>query len=314
MIRLHIDGQLTLEKQYSANNAVFDEDVEIPPQARILIAVAIDEQGLFSTSNPIELPPSKGGGGKLVGLIVGVDHYNPKGLDLSYASSDATRILQAISKNSSDYYGKIDLKPLLNEDAKVEVIARELRTLVATAGQNDTILFFFSGHGLRGADGQFYLASNGISFSDPVGTGLPWALVSSILSASKARVLVMLDACHSGAASAGGIETNDQLAPEILKIGVPLVVLAAAKGRQYAYEDNPKRPPQWNGGAFAAAIVDTLGPGKKLADKNQDGVLEVSEFYFALKQKVTAETEGGNLGVQTPWIERRNTFGDFPLF
>lgn len=65
----------------------------------------------------------------------------------------------------------------------------------------DVGLFFFSGHGdLR--DGTFYLISVDADVNDLESTAVAAAQLKSILATTKGKLVVLLDACHSGAQAA----------------------------------------------------------------------------------------------------------------
>jgi uncharacterized caspase-like protein len=133
---------------------------------------------------------------------------------------------------------------------------------------------------------------------------IPTKRIASVLARSQARVLVVLDACHSG--STGSEATNDRAAGELLRGGrAPVLILAASKGRQFSYEN-----PKWGGGIFTHALSQTLTGAWKASDLNRNDALEISEIYQSVKSMVVRETKGE----QTPWIVRRDLIGDFALF
>jgi uncharacterized caspase-like protein len=166
-------------------------------------------------------------------------------------------------------------------------------------------VFSFAGHGVKGNDERYYLAPFGYRSDDPRGSGLSWTQVSSILGRAKARVVVILAACHSGLSSAGGLGNDDAVASPLTGTRAPMRVLAASKGWQFSYED-----PKWGGGAFTHALVEVLNNNWQSADLNGNGVIEVSELYRALRSIVTSKMQGQ----QTPWLARHDLIGDFALF
>jgi len=93
--------------------------------------------------------------------------------------------------------------------ATPEVIAAALEEMVAAADPHDILVFSFAGHGVKGDDDRYYLAPFGYRIDDPRGSGLSWTQLSSILGRAKARVVVILDACHSGLSGAEGLGTNE---------------------------------------------------------------------------------------------------------
>jgi Caspase domain len=229
MVRLFIDGQLMSELHLSQQSATLEIFLDWPPQARILSAIAIDDNGLSSSVASKVLPLKAGLGGRLVGLAVGVDEFQDSTLNLHYAASDVKRVEAALTENKSGFYGEVLIEPLLNDNAQSEKIISKLEEKVASAAMTDTLLFFFSGHGVRDKNGALYLAAGGTSLNDLSGTGLAWGRVASVLKKSKSRVIVILDACHAGlGAMTTQLATNDQIASEFSSVDISIVILAAA--------------------------------------------------------------------------------------
>jgi uncharacterized caspase-like protein len=185
-------------------------------------------------------------------------------------------------------------------------IAAALEETVATAEPQDTIVFSFAGHGVKADDGHYYLTPSGYSSDDPKGTGLSWTQIAGILGRARSRVVVILDACHSGLSGAEGLGTNDDAVASLLSgARAPMLVLAASKGRQFSYENK-----KWEGGAFTHALVEALQRNWQGGDLDGNGVIEVSELYRALRSIVARETQGN----QTPWLARQDLIGDFAIF
>jgi uncharacterized caspase-like protein len=269
-------------------------------------ALATDKGGLVSAPQTLPLAPGAGSPGRLYGVLVGVDTYPEAQLKLSYAKSDAQRLATAFKASIGRYYGTDALQLLLDDAATPGAIASALEHVVAAASAKDTIVFSFAGHGVKGDDDHYYLTPSGYRSDDSKGTGLSWTRVAAILGRAKARVVVILDACHSGLSGAEGLGTNDDAVSSLLSgAHAPMLVLAASKGRQYSYED-----PKWGGGAFTHALVEVLQRNWRSADLNGNGVIEVSELYRALRSIVVQETQAN----QTPWLARQDLIGDFAIF
>ena len=244
-------------------------------------------------------------------VLVGINSYGQPKLKLNFAASDARRLADALQSERGKYFAEVEVTPLLNNKASSNAILTALQNALIRAKPGDLVLFSFAGHGIQGANGRFYLAPSGFDANDPDNTGLAWARVGQRShSRSKTRVLVALDACHSGSADIESIGSNDQAVSELLSgHHEPIVVFAASKGRQFSQEDPPGKPPRWGGGVFTNAIVRSLTNDRTLTDSNANGALEVSELYRAVKSFVVKETSGE----QTPWLVRHDLIGDFAL-
>jgi uncharacterized caspase-like protein len=116
---------------------------------------------------------------------------------------------------------------------------------VASSEQQDGIV---SCHELLG---NFFLATVETRIANLEQTAVAWDELAEVLKGSNARVIVFLDACHSGAA--GQEATNDAAVARLLSKGSIITVLAASKGRQFSHERS-----ELKGGVFTATIVRLL--------------------------------------------------------
>jgi len=312
-VRLFADGRPLTEISADGNNMSASASVAIPDRIHWLTGVAVDHRGLESTPFQVKIDRNGAPTGRLVGMVVGVDNYIEPHLKLNYASLDARRMKKSLEENSRLEYSDVRITELLNNDASGETIVSELTRIAHDASKDDTLLFFFSGHGFKDDAGHYRLTPKEFLSTELSRTGLEWSRIGSVLRASKGRVVVILDACHSGQSGADEA-ANDQVSDALAEVKAPMIILSAAKGRQFAYEDIPNQSTKFGGGAFTFALTNLLGPGRAAADKNNNGSLEVSEIYSALKDTIVKETASHWRGVQTPWLEQRNVVGDFVLF
>jgi hypothetical protein len=84
------------------------------------------------------------------------------------------------------------------------------------------------------------------------------------------------------------------------------MVFSASKGRQFSLES-----PDIGGGfgIFTYALVQGLGQKSKMADTNGNGFVEFMELVDSVSTYVDKETKGE----QTPWLSRKELFGDLPI-
>jgi uncharacterized caspase-like protein len=244
--------------------------------------------------------------------VVGVDQYEEANLRLRYAKSDALRLAQALKAPRGNYYAAVEVTTLVDATATAAAITSSVTEALSRSSPGDTVLFYFAGHGVRGDGERYYLTPYGFHSNRIAETGLAWSQLAIALSQSKVRVIVLLDACHSGFAGSQGSSTSNDAAVAALLRGTsaPIVVFAAAKGRQYSFEDGVGRPPRWGGGVFTHALVRALSKEWQANDTNKNGALEISELYRAVKSIVVGQTGGE----QTPWLVRQDMVGDFAIF
>ena len=140
----------------------------------------------------------------------------------------------------------------------------------------------FSGHGVT-IDDRFYLLPFGVDARTPAG------IRASSISANEfhdeieqlanhGRVLVLLDACHSGAATADGskLSSNADLLRSVMSAS-NVTVLTSSTANELSREDE-----RWGNGAFTK-IFWGLGAD---ADENHDGVISMSELTRYIASQV----------------------------
>lgn len=307
-VHVYQDGVRTDRIAVADMSAPIEINVERSPAARWVALVAEDANGLLS----LPIGRDFGAGAKKPVtrvLSVGIDVYDDDRIaQLSFARSDAERIIASFKalagKTLDTTPGNLVL--LSDHAASKAAILAAAETLAEGVGRGETAVFFFAGHGLRGKDGKFYIATSATRADDVEATSLAWDDLAPVLSKSEGRLIVLLDACHSGAAGTGIFATNDD-AVTGLRRSTPagLVVLSASKGRELSRETAKS-----NGGVFTDVLTHALADGRQASDSNGNGVLEVSELFRAVKVGVRRETGG----LQTPWLARNQMIGEFSLF
>jgi uncharacterized caspase-like protein len=155
----------------------------------------------------------------------------------------------------------------------------------------------FSGHGVM-VGGGFYLVIHGVDARTPVAikaTALPMNEFREELHKLGAggRVLVLLDACHSGATTADG--TRLPMNADLLRAALAttnVTVLTSSSAEETSFEDD-----RWQNGAFTEVFLEALSH----ADTDKDGLISVTDLTSYITTHVPRLT--GNK--QKPGIEVR---------
>ena len=215
-------------------------------------------------------------GAQLHLLAIGINAYSGK-LHLDYARPDAHDLASAIASTQEVLY-RVSLQTLFDADA----------------GKKG-----FSGHGAM-VDDKLYLLPADVDASRPArikSTGLSIDdLRDELLELAKhGRVLVLLDACHSGATAGDGV----QLAMDSTRLRSGLAagnvtVLTSSSGDEVSYENA-----DWQHGAFTKALLDAFGDAA--ADINQNGLISTTGLVRYVTNRVLALTDGR----QHPGMEAR---------
>jgi WD40 repeat protein len=132
-------------------------------------------------------------------LAVGISKY-PDPLRLNYAAADALSLDAILRDKSAGLFERIETSVLIDKDATRQNIIGKLNWLRKKMRDQNVAIFFFSGHGAT-IDKTFYMISADADVKDLDSTAVTSGQFKEILSNIKGRLVVLLDACHSGAAS-----------------------------------------------------------------------------------------------------------------
>jgi uncharacterized caspase-like protein len=244
-------------------------------------------------------------GTRLYLLAIGISAYNEdyaKNLRLQYADRDAHDLASAIANTQGSLYADVKPQVLLNKDANKAGILRALKIMRAgleSGAGDDLAVVYFSGHGAL-VDHKLYLLPYGVDARDDVGIEASALAIDELRSellelAKHGRVLVLLDACHSGATTINGATLPmDATALRIALAAANVTVLTSSSGRQVSRED-----PAWQHGAFTKVLLDAFNdPG---ADINHNGLISTN----GLAAYVASRVESITADAQTPGMEIR---------
>jgi hypothetical protein len=160
-------------------------------------------------------------------------------------------------------------------------ILSELEDLFQKAATRETVLFYFSGHGLL-RHGRLYLCTQGTTEKKLDTTGIDIERVKRYAQSSASRSIVfVLDCCSSGMAHGVTPKGTGQATLESLADQGGFGLLAAASGEADSYE-----VPGVRNSVFTSFILEALQTGE--ADLNGDGVVTVDELYSSVFARVRA--------------------------
>jgi len=139
--------------------------------------------------------------GKLWILLVGINQYNDVELpSLKYSALDCQGLGEALSEATNNRRELILHHDFAERQPKLDAVRNSLKEIVTSAQPGDTILFYFSGHGiLEPTTQQVYLCLTDTKKKQLTTTGLPLNDILRLLgNCQAAQQLIWLDACHSG--------------------------------------------------------------------------------------------------------------------
>ena len=256
-------------------------------------------------------------GARLHILAIGISDYGDKAtsLRLKFAAKDANDVASALfATQGSEFnkkgglYADVKLQYLHDGGADRVAIFKALGSMKTNMAKDevgqDLAVILFSGHGAM-IDNRFYLLPYGVDARTPA------ELKASAISANDfhdevaelakfGRVLVLLDACHSGAVTGDGsiLMSNADLLRSIIAAS-NVTVLTSSTKNEFSREDE-----KWNNGAFTKGLLDGLG---KDADKNHDGLISMSELTDYVLTHVVSLTGANSIRAWNNGVEANSS-------
>jgi WD40 repeat protein len=244
-------------------------------------------------------------GAQLHVLTIGISVYNEeraKSLRLQFAERDATELALTLTNTQGSLYTEVWPQALVDAKASKDSINRALMTMrsLMTKGRGDLAVVHFSGHGAQ-VDDKLYLLPYDVDARDPGGIQSTGFSVDDLRGhllhlAALGRVLVLLDACHSGAITMDGSALSMNATELYLGLAAAnVMVLTSSAGNELSQER-----PEWQHGAFTKALLDALIH----ADTDYDGLIGQTDLADYVDNRVRLLTSEA----QTPGFEVRSNY------
>ncbi|MEN0064263.1 MAG: caspase family protein [Myxococcota bacterium] len=272
---------------------------------------ALGSEVVVEWTAPATIPPN------LHVLAVGIDTYRNRNLDLDFARDDADAIGQFFEPG---LFGEVIPHVLLDEEASLASIREAFETIAKTAAPRDAFLLYMAGHGVLNGEVFHFLPwdADVNSSSAIAATGFSQTeLGDRLAQVPAAKQLVILDACHSGAASdALASMVGRRSSPGLVRAQHRLArstgafLIAASTEAQVAHEI-----PELGHGVLTFAILAGLGAERAPeAHVDRDGnvtvntliqyvsdvVPQLTETYRSQRQEVVQAAEGQDFPLVAP--------------
>ncbi|MDR3201140.1 MAG: caspase family protein, partial [Spirochaetales bacterium] len=211
--------------------------------------------------------------------------YAAEELNLKYTTADAEALKKSLARQGTTgkLYSDVKTYTLFDEKVTKEGLAREFDAIEPKVGEEDTFVFFFSGHGAVDDYKDFYFLpadAQGWTAS-PEKNILKHDLLGNLLKIKARNIFVMLDTCQSGAL--GDMTSAVDRAWTDLGQQTNLAILMAAAGNQYAIESEEDAQ-----GVLAWSVLRALG-GQ--ARRREERYLEAGEMLEYVRRDAPVKAE-----------------------
>jgi len=185
---------------------------------------------------PQAAPPAQG---NVVARVAGINKYAGSQWNLDYAVADAEAIVELIEDKTTGVYGKVDVTLITDAQAKRQNILSMLAGLNNVQPQ-DAVVVFLSGHGQAIGDEWYFMPHEmtDLESEEQAKTlGISSTEITEMLVKVPAqRILLIIDACQSGAAATRFDGFAQRRAMQGLTQDTGVFVLAATRADQLAPE------------------------------------------------------------------------------
>jgi hypothetical protein len=313
-------GQTEYEKGKEKDKDTVEWTVTLPPGMHQLAVLArsADASGV-SSEVPIdhraktEIPT-------LHVIAVGINKYEDPGLELTCAARDAEGIVAAFKKGcKGEIYGEVRAAPpLIDEKATRDAVLKAIEELRTDKDKkvkdNDLLVIFFAGHGVTKKN-RFFLLTYDANVDGDLdkleATSLSGKGLREALGAFPCQVLLVMDACHSGAFGGTGKLTRKEFKPgseeaarKMADSEIGVAVLCAAMGWELS-EGSKKL----GYGLFSKAMIDGLSTNNKIPHNEETRTQTIRHLHIYVEDRVSVDSEGK----QHPFLYMPWTMDSFAL-
>jgi len=262
----------------------------LSPFYLVVISLLVCAEAVFGQSPP-----------RTWAVVIGISRYPglPGGQQLQFAERDAQSFASALQAGG---ISATNIRVLLGQQASLPAIKEALGSWLArSAGPQDTVIIFFSGHGyVEHSFDEAYLLAEDSKPQNVFATGLSLAEIRHIVESriKAGRVVILADSVRKDlfdpdSDGPGLTETFFKATSEIAASKPNTSVIVASSPGEFSWEGR-----RWGEmGLFTRTLIDGMA-GK--ADKNGDGSVTESELFRFLSDQLPAETSGK----QHPWHTR----------
>jgi len=316
-VRVLIDGRpVTITERGAILTAGAEKKVTvtIPPQNCTITLLAENDNGTSPAANLFlkwESVVSSGAKDefiykpKLYVLAIGVSEYNNPDLKLRFAAKDAGDFVNSLMKQKGKLYDDVIVRKLLDKDATKDAITDGLDWIQRQTGQKDMAMIFYAGHGVNDNNGIYYMLPVAADMDRIRTTCLNFEELKQTVSAIAGKVVVFIDACHSGNAMGSTVRrgTTDinSLVNELSSTENGAITFTSSTGKEFSLEDVT-----WGNGAFTKALIEGMNGGAVINGKEKITIKSLDAYISERVKELTG-------GRQHPTSVTPPNVPDFPI-
>ncbi|NER04224.1 MAG: caspase family protein [Okeania sp. SIO3C4] len=225
--------------------------------------------------------------GRRIAIVIGTGEYDNQVLpDLQGPAQDAMRLTKVLQDQN---FGKYEVKMFVNSSS--QSVNKAIEKFFAQTSRDDTVLFYYSGHGIRNRSGRLYFSTTDTNKDMLRSTAVSASFVNEVMNESRSKNQIMLlDCCYSGSFASGLSDSRGR------------VVITSSSAIQSSFEIKEENE-AISTSIFTRTMIDGLETGE--ADLNSDGKITCFELFNYIICKLE-----DNQTIQTPKLWAFDLSGD----
>lgn len=240
-------------------------------------------------------------------LVIGISKFADQSMNLTFPAKDAKDFANYLVQSAG--FAPDHVRVLINEQATREKILSNLGDtwLPRVALSDDLVVIFVSSHGSPSSldvGGLNYIVAHNTNSRELYATGIPIQELCRIVRerVRAKRVVIVLDACHSGSANpaAKGLTRQANFNADLIAQGTGQLVICSSEPGQTSWESR-----NYSNSVFTRQLIDCL--------KQTQGSTGIIGTFNHLRRNVEAEVARDRGEAQTPVIKNCWTGSDISL-
>ena len=280
------------------------QEIEVPvPSADCMVSLLAEnengtspEASLYLKWDAAAAAPAEIAKPTLYVLSIGISNYAKPDYRLQFAAKDAGDFSRVLLQQKGRMYKDVVIKELTDAQATKVNILDGLEWIQNKTSRNDMAMIFFAGHGLNDNNGIYYMLPADADAERMRSTCINFEEIKQTQSTIEGKVIVFIDACHSGNIMGGSgnyINGLINLLTSTVK-GAGAITLTSSTGKEFSFEDA-----SWNNGAFTRALVEGLGGAAAMDEDKEITYTSLSLYISRRVKKLTGDRQHPTL-VPTP--------------
>ncbi|MEZ5044625.1 MAG: caspase family protein [Saprospiraceae bacterium] len=303
-------------KDMGRNRYTFKDNVRLIPGMNTL-QVIYKEAGLEFKSLPLTVNYIPKGMPSLYVLSIGVAHD-----DLKYTVQDAEDIAKeflTLGNKNGRGFKNVDVRQMTKEAETTTINIRKAFADLKRKNikDNDLVVIFISSHGKVSKEDKYILIPSDFEpqYEEETSVNFKEDILDPLRSVD-GKILVFIDACHSGNAISGGKnfseEAESKFMNDLINKTSGLEIIASCSDNEFSYEDD-----HWQNGAFTEAILEAFNDQKvningkmvnadiyneleSVRQQGSDGIITIEELRRFIEQRVPQLVNSVKNQRQTP--------------